>query len=294
MKNDEKELKWYMNGKRVTNYILIIILAIILCSQSFANSTLSLALITSVINHNSVYILVFVYFILIQFSFGKKYFNYLNVFLIFVYFFVMFTSVLTLVQSFSLNTVLDFVLNFLFIIYLIHTLFRDSRIWEEFQLTNSPFNELTNEWLYNSIVIVSVFVLAVDLISTVVFSGVVLSFLDFVYHLLFGRYIFLYREYLDKKKIDYKNKGNFDEVRAKVNIVLDKTEIDDVIVDGIKDVKEKVDTFVEENEINEKIDVVKDKIKDTSDDVKKQVHAFFTEEVDPKKSKKRTSKKGEK
>ena len=78
MKKEENELKWYMNGKRVTNYILIVILAIILCSQSFANSTLSLALFTSVINHNSVYLLVFVYFILIQFSFGKKYFNYLN------------------------------------------------------------------------------------------------------------------------------------------------------------------------------------------------------------------------
>ena len=75
MKKEENELKWYMNGKRVTNYILIVILAIILCSQSFANSTLSLALFTSVINHNSVYLLVFVYFILIQFSFGKKYFK---------------------------------------------------------------------------------------------------------------------------------------------------------------------------------------------------------------------------
>ena len=294
MKKEENELKWYMNGKRVTNYILIVILAIILCSQSFANSTLSLALFTSVINHNSVYLLVFVYFILIQFSFGKKYFNYLNVFLIFVYFFVMFTSVLTLVQSFSLNTVLNFVLNFLLIIYLIHTLFRDSRVWEEFQLTYSPFNELTNEWLYNSIVIVSVFVLAVDLISTVVFSGVVISFLDFVYHILFGRYIFLYREYLDKKKLDYHNKGNFDEVRARVNIVLDKTEIDDVIVDGVKDVKDKVDAIVEEYEIHEKIDAVKDKIQTTSNDVKKQVHSFLTEEVDPKKKKKKVSKKGDK
>ena len=206
----------------------------------------------------------------------------------------MFTSVLTLVQTFSLNTVLNFVLNFLFIIYLIHTLFRDSRVWEEFQLTYSPFNELTNEWLYNSIVIVSVFVLAVDLISTVVFSGVVISFLDFVYHILFGRYIFLYREYLDKKKLDYHNKGNFDEVRARVNIVLDKTEIDDVIVDGVKDVKDKVDTIVEEYEIHEKIDAVKDKIQTTSNDVKKQVHSFLTEEVDPKKKKKKVSKKGDK
>ncbi len=254
MKTNDKPIeKWYSNGKMISNSIIITILAIVLSSQSFANNQLSLELIVSVINHNSIYFLVLIYFILIQFSIGKKYFNYLNVFLVFVYFFGMTTSVLTLVQSFSLDTVLDFVLNFLFIIYLVHTLFRDSRIWSEFQLSYSPFNELTNEWMYNAIIIISVLSLAVNLISTIVLSGVILSFLDFVYLVLFGRFIYLYREYLDQKKLDSNTKGNFNEVRDKVQEVLDKTDIDDKIVEGVREVK--------------------DKIIDTSEDVKKQVQS---------------------
>ena len=288
----EKE-KWNMNGEVITRLILLVIGAIILCSQSFASNVFSLDLFVSVINHNSIYLLVFVYFILLQFSIGKKYFNYLNLFLVFVYFFVTLTSILTMVQSFGLSTVLDFSLSFIFIIYLVHTLFRGSRIWDEFQLTNSPFNELTNEWLYYAVVVLSLFSLAVDLISTSAFSGVAIACLDFVYHMLFGRYIFLYRDYLDKKKMHSENKGNFDEVRGKIQVVLDKTEVDDKIVEGVKVVKDKVDDFVEKNEIKEKVETVKDKIQDASDGVKDKVQAIFTEDSGTKK-KSKTTKKGDK
>ena len=264
----EKE-KWNMNGEVITRLILLVIGAIILCSQSFASNVFFFFLFVSVINHNSIYLLVFVYF------------------------FVTLTSILTMVQSFGLSTVLDFSLSFIFIIYLVHTLFRGSRIWDEFQLTNSPFNELTNEWLYYAVVVLSLFSLAVDLISTSAFSGVVIACLDFVYHMLFGRYIFLYRDYLDKKKMHSENKGNFDEVRGKIQVVLDKTEVDDKIVEGVKVVKEKVDDFVEKNEIKEKVGVVKDKIQDASDGVKDKVQAIFTEESDTKK-KSKTTKKGDK
>ncbi len=243
--------KWYDNGQIITALIILVVALAIICSQSFANGEFTFALLSSVINHNSIYLLILVYFILLQISFGKKNFNYLNAFLISIYFITTVTSFLTVIQSFSLTTVLHFVLNFIFFIYLGHTLLRGTRFWKELHLHSSPFNELTNEGIFYSIVVVSVFLLIVNLISTVVISGVVLSVLDTLYYVLLGRYAYLYYEYLDFKKIDCDNDGNFDEVKGKVQEVLDKTEIDDVLVEGIKEVKSVLKKEPEEEPIEE-------------------------------------------
>ena len=271
--NKIKKVKWYDNGEILTSIILGIITLIVICSQGLANGQLSFAFFSSVINHNSIFILVFVYFAFLKFDFGKKYFNYLNIVLIFLYFLTTITSLLTVIQSFSLTTVLSFVLNLFFLIYLSHTLFRDTIIWKDYHLSASPFNELTNEWFFYTILVVAVLSLAVDLISTVEIDGVIISFLDAVYYGLFARYIYLYREYLDAKKLDSNNSGNFDEVREKVQEVLDKTEIDekiieakDKVVDVSKDVKKKVDDFIEDNEIDKKIDETSRNIKKSIDD----------------------------
>lgn len=287
----KKPLKWYDSGHMITTLILVVIITIIVMSQSYANGELTFALLSSVINHNSIYLLIFVYFILLKFSFGKKYFNYLNVFLIFIYFITTVTSFLTVIQSFSLSTILNFILNFIFFIYLGHTLLRDTRFWKEFHLSESPFNELTNEGVYYAICVISLFLLAVNLISTAVISGVVISVLDTIYYLLFGRYIYLYREYLDTKKLDSDNPGNFDEVREKVQEVLDKTEIDDVVVAGIQEVKQEVHQFVEENHVDEKVEIAKEKITEVSNNVKEKVKESLPKES--KSTKKTTKKKGE-
>lgn len=286
--NKIKKVKWYDNGEILTSIILGIIALIVICSQGLANGQLSFAFFSSVINHNSIFILVFVYFAFLKFDFGKKYFNYLNIVLIFLYFLTTITSLLTVIQSFSLTTVLSFVLNLFFLIYLSHTLFRDTIIWKDYHLSASPFNELTNEWFFYAILVVTVLSLAVDLISTVEIDGVIISFLDAVYYGLFARYIYLYREYLDAKKIDSNNSGNFDEVREKVQEVLDKTEFDDKIVDGIKNVHEKVDNFIKDKEIDQKVENIKEEITKTSNEV------MSTIDEKVKKNKKSTkTKKGE-
>ena len=267
----KKELKWYDSGHTITSLIISTILIIIICSQSFVvgGGLGSFALFSSVINHNSIYFLILIYFILIKFSFGKKYFNYINIFLIFIYFIATITSALTVVQSFSLSTVFSFTLNFILVIYLSHTLFRDTRIWNDFYFYNSPFNELTNDWLFYAVVVISLFLLAINLISVDTISGVILSILDTCYVILFGRYIYLYRTYLDNKKIDVDNKGNFDAVREQIQNVLDNTDIDekiievkDKIVDGAVDIKENIDTAIKENFGDS------NKVKDVENDVK--------------------------
>lgn len=268
MKKDNKSI-WYDNGNIITNLIIIAILLIIFSSQSFANNTtFSFTLIGSVINHNSIYLFVLIYFILLKFSFGKRYFNYLNLLLIFLYGLTTITSLLTLVGAFSLNTVLEFTINFVLCAYLFHTMLRGTRLWKELRLTNSPFNEFTNDGSFYIVVVLSVFILIVELISTVELRGVVLSILDAAYLVLLGRYIFLYRKYLDDNKIDFVNEGNFDEVRKtidtsidtvkdKTNELLDKTDIDEKIVEAtskvVDTVKDKTNELLDKTDIDEKV-----------------------------------------
>ena len=273
---EKNNIKWFNNGDIITNLIIMIILIAIVCSQSFAVvGKSSLEIFSSIINHNSIYLLVLVYFILLKFKIGKMYFNYLNLFLVFMYFIISITSLLTIVQSFSLNTLLSFLLYISILIYLFHTMFRDTRVWKEFKLGNSPFNEINNDTYYGIIAFLVAIMLVVNLISTVVISGVLIAFLDCIFYLLFGRYIYLYRDYLDMKKKDINNKGNFDELRADIkdtiDSIKDKTDLDEKFVE----LKDKATDYIKEKKIDEKIDSVKDKIGDTVDDIKEKTNEFI-------------------
>ena len=243
----DKNEKWYNSANTITSIIIGVILLIIIISQSFAfGNNGSFELFTSIINHNSIYLFILIYLILLKLPAGKSYFNYLNVFLIFIYFITTTTSFLTMIQAFSLNSVLDFTLNILLLIYLVHTLMRDTRIWREFYLSKSPFNELPNDFMFYSIMGVSLVLLAVNLISTVAIRGVILSTLDTIYIILMARYVYLYRKYLDKKKIDVGESMNFDDLKKKIN------EVDKKVSKELDDFGKRVDNYVKEKEIDRK------------------------------------------
>lgn len=291
-----KKTKWYDSANIITTMIIIVIFLIIIFSQSFAlGRNGSLELFTSIINHNSVYLFILIYFTLLKIPAGKRYFNYLSVLLIFIYFITTSTSLLTLLQAFSLNTVLDFLLNVLLLIYLLHTLMRDTRIWREFYLSKSPFNELPNDFMFYSIMAVSVVLLAVDLINTAKISGIVIPILDTIYVILLTRYIYLYRKYLDKKKIDVGDNMNFDDLKKKIN------EVDKKVSKELDDFGKRVDNYVKEKEIDKKIDKAKDTVVKTAKDMGKQVGDLakeaatdIKETFDDTSKKKKTTKKGDK
>ena len=71
------EIEWYDNPLIVTNIIIGLIAIIIILSQSFAiNNNLSTqAILRSIINHNSIYLIVLVYFVALKTNIGKKYFD---------------------------------------------------------------------------------------------------------------------------------------------------------------------------------------------------------------------------
>lgn len=273
MSHKVEKMKWYESENVITTLIIATILVIIFCSQSFTISIdNSLSILSSILNHNSLYLVVLIYFVLLKLKVGKKYFNFLNVFLVFFYFISMVTSLLTLVQSFSLNTILGFFLDFVLFVYLLHTMFRDTSIWREFRLGKSPFNEISNDNYYYALVILVAIDLVVNLIFTVVVSGLFLSILDALFVLLFGRYIYLYREYLDYHHLDSDNNGSFQEIeeviKDKIDDVLENTNVDEKIVDVSKKVKDKIDYVLEKTDLDEKISDTTKKVKK---EVKKQV-----------------------
>ena len=284
----DKKTMWYDNGNVIVNLIIGIILVIIICSQSFVTTHgSSLELFSSIINHNSIYLFILVYFIFLKLPVGKKYFNYSNILLVFIYMLTTFTSLLTLIQSFSLNTTLDFVINVVLLTYLFHTMFRNTILWKGMHINKSPFNEIDNEFSYYSILVISVFLLVVNLISTVVISGVVIAILDTIYYILFGRYVYLYHRYLDDNKIGVKDLGNFNGIREKID-------------DTTKSMEKEINDFVKEKEIDKKIDKIGKDVsktvenaKDELEDAKKTV-VKKTKRLKKDVEKKVNSKKGDK
>ncbi len=280
-------LSLFYNPDKITTFIIGLILLIIILSQSFAvnNNLGALEIFRNILNHNSIYVLMLLYFVSLKTYIGKKYFNYLNSVVIFIYFVNVVTSLLTIFHAFDLGSLLSFALNFILFLYLFHVFFRGTRIWEDFKLKKSPFNELNNDWYFSVIVIISVMLLAVNLISTTTFDGTIVALLDCLYIVLFTRYIFLYRDYLDSEKIDIKNEGNLDEVKAKISDVVD--DISDSLNDIASDVSDTFNKFVDDNHIDEKIDKAKEKIREVKDEVSKEVAKNKEKNVEDKKESKR-------
>ena len=227
-REEEYEFSWLDNPNLVTDIIIALIAFIVILSQSFAvnNSMTTFAIISNVVNHNSIYLMSLIYFILLKTSFGKKYFNYLNLFLIVFYLIISITSFLTLFQSFSLLKIITLIMNVSIFTYLFHTLLRGTKVWKEFGLSKSIFNEITNDIYFYEIVVLSVILLALNLINTTSFGGAILTMLDTIYIIMFSRYVYLFGIYLDEKSS--KSSVNLDAVKdvveKKVAEIVDKAE----------------------------------------------------------------------
>ena len=276
LEKKQVEVEWYDNPEIITNIIIALIAIIVILSQSFAiNNNLSTqAILSSIINHNSIYLIVLVYFVALKTRIGKRYFDFLNVFLVLLYFITAATSILTLFQSFSLETLVGCFLHLTLFIYLFHILFRRTRVWKEFHLNRSPFNEIKNDTYFYTIIVFTVFLLAIDLIATTTPDGTILSCLDAFFMGMFARYIYLYGCFVDNKEKKINSTTSIEEIKEKVEEVKDK--------------------------LDEVVDDIKDTVGDTVDSVMREVDYLANDDNDDKKAKKvnkakkTTKKKGDK
>ena len=160
--------------------------------------------------------------------------------MILLYFITGVTSILTVFQSFSLETLISCAMHLVLFIYLFHTFFRRTRVWREFHLTKSPFNEIKNDAYFYSITVLVVLLLAIDLIATTTFDGTVLALFDAIYMVLFARYVYLYGCFLDNKEKKINPTTSIEEIKEKVEEV--KERLDDVV----DDIQDKVEGVVKE------------------------------------------------
>lgn len=289
--SNTNEIVWYNNPNIVTSFIIGLIALIVLLSQSFAikNNLSPTSMLGSILNHNIMYLLVCIYFIALKTKIGKKYFDFLNIFLILLYSLSSITSLLTVFQSFGLSSLLGFGIDILILIYLFHTLLRSTGIWKSANLGSSPFNEITNNGYYSTILVLAIILLAVDLVSSTSLDGTILTILDTIYVGLFIRYVFLYGEFLNNKKISVNNEGNFDEIKGmisdNVNNFVEAHELDvkyeaakEKVSEFSEDVKEKAidlkedfKEMLDKAELDEKVDKAKDAVSDAYNDLKENV-----------------------
>lgn len=218
MKKVKEETEWYDNANIITNSIIFLIILIMILSQSFAinNNLSTVNIFRNIINHNINYVLVLVYFISLKTKAGKKYFNFLNLFLVALYFIFMVTSVLSVFQAVSLQSLLSVAIKVIMFFYLLLSMFRDTSYFKELNISKFPLDEFNNEWYFNAQVILSILLLAVNLVLVSSVDGAFLAILDCFYILLLSRYVYLYREYLEYKDFSksVKKIKNNEEVNA--------------------------------------------------------------------------------
>lgn len=262
---------WYDNPSIVTWLIILIISIIILSSQSFSiNSNVdALRMFQDVLNHNITYMIALVYFVSLKTKFGKKYFDYINLVMIVVFFILFVTSILTVFQSFNLATLLSLAIHTLLVVYFFHVFMRGTRFWNEFSLDKSPFNELSNEWFFWALVIIEIILFSVNLITTATFSGTVLATFDCIYVILFSRYIYLYGVYLDSKKINTKNTGNFNEYREKIGEVVSELGKNKVVAEDKSNILDDTSKVEKSSDLDKDDDNLKNNANKTKDLSKK-------------------------
>lgn len=240
----EKEEFWYDNPNIVTNLIIGLIAIIVILSQSFAinNNLTTGEILRNIVNHNSIYFISLVYFVALKTYTGKKYFNFLNLFLILFYLVTSITSFLTIFQTFSLSTLISLALHVVLLLYLFHTFLRRTRVWKEFKLDKSPFNEIKNDAYFYIVIVLGVSLLSLNLIFCNTLDGAILAFLDTCYIVLFARYIYLYGYFLDVKEKKKNMNTTMDEVVDKFNEVKNSIENNEFV----SNVCDKVNKVVED------------------------------------------------
>ena len=203
---NRQEKDFFDSPNMITFIITGLLVVLIILSQSFAiQSHLGASdIFRSIINHNSIYLVSLFYFILIKVKFGKRYFDYLNVVMFVFYLLTTFASLFTIFQSFGFDSILNLSFNVLVTLYFGYSFFTNTVVGRDLKLSNSPLAEIKNDQYYYLLMGIIGVSLIVSLISASSFENVVVYLLEAIYKLLFVRYIYLYKEYIDHKELDSK------------------------------------------------------------------------------------------
>ena len=214
-KSNERD---FFDSPNMITYILIgLLVVLIILSQSFAIQSHMEAgdIFRSIINHNSVYLVSLIYFVLIKVKFGKKYFDYLNVTMFVFYLLTTFASLFTIFQSFGFYSILNLAFNVLITLYFGYSFFTSTVIGKDLGLSDSPLSEINNGQYYYILIGIIAISLIVSLVSVNSFEDVVVYLLEAMYQFMFVRYVYLYKEYIERKELEASKEKKQDEEKPK-------------------------------------------------------------------------------
>lgn len=214
-KSNERD---FFDSPNMITYILIgLLVVLIILSQSFAIQSHMEAgdIFRSIINHNSVYLVSLIYFVLIKVKFGKKYFDYLNVTMFVFYLLTTFASLFTIFQSFGFYSILNLAFNVLITLYFGYSFFTSTVIGKDLRLSDSPLSEINNGQYYYILIGIIAISLIVSLVSVNSFEDVVVYLLEAMYQFMFVRYVYLYKEYIERKELEASKEKKQDEEKPK-------------------------------------------------------------------------------
>ena len=202
--NKSKEKDFFDSPSMITYILIGLLVVLIILSQSFAIQSHMAAgdIFRSIINHNSIYLVSLIYFILIRVKFGKKYFDYLNVIIFAFYLLTTFASLFTIFQSFGFDSILNLAFNVLITLYFGYSFFTRTVIGKDLKLSDSPLAEINNGQYYYLLIGIIAISLIVSLVSVNSFEDVVVYLLEAIYQFMFVRYIYLYKEYIERKELE--------------------------------------------------------------------------------------------
>ena len=202
--NKSKEKDFFDSPSMITYILIGLLVVLIILSQSFAIQSHMAAgdIFRSIINHNSIYLVSLIYFILIRVKFGKKYFDYLNVIMFIFYLLTTFASLFTIFQSFGFDSILNLAFNVLITLYFGYSFFTSTVIGRDLKLSDSPLAEINNGQYYYLLIGIIAISLIVSLVSVNSFEDVVVYLLEAIYQFMFVRYIYLYKEYIERKELE--------------------------------------------------------------------------------------------
>ena len=202
--NKSKEKDFFDSPSMITYILIGLLVVLIILSQSFAIQSHMAAgdIFRSIINHNSIYLISLIYFILIRVKFGKKYFDYLNVVMFVFYLLTTFASLFTIFQSFGFDSILNLAFNVLITLYFGYSFFTSTVIGKDLRLSDSPLAEINNGQYYYLLIGIIAISLIVPLVSVNSFEDVVVYLLEAIYQFMFVRYIYLYKEYIERKELE--------------------------------------------------------------------------------------------
>ena len=217
--NKSKEKDFFDSPSMITYILIGLLVVLIILSQSFAIQSHMAAgdIFRSIINHNSIYLVSLIYFILIRVKFGKKYFDYLNVVMFVFYLLTTFASLFTIFQSFGFDSILNLTFNVLITLYFGYSFFTSTVIGKDLRLSDSPLAEINNGQYYYLLIGIIAISLIVSLVSVNSFEDVVVYLLEAIYQFMFVRYIYLYKEYIERKELEvFKEKEKKEEKEEEV------------------------------------------------------------------------------